>query len=374
MSKQDWIPEEGVDYKNVSYKKIDLGRAKDITGQVFGRYTTLFRVKKGNVKEGTYWLFQCSCGNLSVLSTGNIMSGNNIKCKDCSIEERRDDISGKIFGRLLVLKYLEKGKYLCRCECGTEKPIDKQSLIKGTTVSCGCKRIHLLQLEGQQFGKLKVIGFAYIKNKNSYWKCQCECGKEIIVLGASLTSGNTQSCGCLKKGSRIKDLTGFSFGRLKVLALEKIEDERAFWKCQCQCGEIVTVNSHYLVSGDTKSCGCLKSSYGEELIADILKENNIPFSTQYWFTDCRDKAPFPFDFAIFNENNNLSRLIEYDGEQHFKPIPHWGGEEGLKERQQHDQIKNDYCKAHNIPLVRIPYTELKNLSIKMLLGDEFLVS
>lgn len=31
------------------------------------------------------------------------------------------------------------------------------------------------------------------------WKCQCDCGNEIIVRPDSLTSGHTKSCGCLQK-------------------------------------------------------------------------------------------------------------------------------------------------------------------------------
>lgn len=63
------------------------------------------------------------------------------------------------------------------------------------------------------------------------------------------------------------------------------------------------------------------------------------------------------DFAILDKSQNPKLLIEYDGEQHFKPVKGWGGEEGLKGVQLRDSIKNTYCKDHNIPLLRIPYTE-----------------
>ncbi len=59
-------------------------------------------------------------------------------------------------------------------------------------------------LLNQQFGRLLVIKSA--KNpgtrKNdtaAYWKCRCQCGKEVIIRGYSLTSGKTKSCGCLNK-------------------------------------------------------------------------------------------------------------------------------------------------------------------------------
>lgn len=57
------------------------------------------------------------------------------------------------------------------------------------------------------------------------------------------------------------DLTGRRFGRLTVTGrgLDKISPSRATttWKCQCDCGKMVEVRSRSLISGKTKSCGCL---------------------------------------------------------------------------------------------------------------------
>lgn len=55
----------------------------------------------------------------------------------------------------------------------------------------------LIDLTGQRFGKLTVIERAGTKNKHVTWRCICDCGKETIVKGNSLTSGLTRSCGCL---------------------------------------------------------------------------------------------------------------------------------------------------------------------------------
>jgi len=50
-------------------------------------------------------------------------------------------------------------------------------------------------LINKKFGRLTVLEFA----ENYKWLCKCECGKEKIVYGCSLRSGNTKSCGCLNK-------------------------------------------------------------------------------------------------------------------------------------------------------------------------------
>ena len=66
-------------------------------------------------------------------------------CELCGIEyEKIDNFIGKRFGRLIVIKRVNnKGNnqfYLCKCDCGKEKIIQKYSLIYGKTRSCGCLR------------------------------------------------------------------------------------------------------------------------------------------------------------------------------------------------------------------------------------------
>lgn len=53
-----------------------------------------------------------------------------------------------------------------------------------------------IDLTGERFGRLTVISFAYSKNKQTYWLCRCDCGKEKIIQRSSLLRGETKSCGC----------------------------------------------------------------------------------------------------------------------------------------------------------------------------------
>lgn len=66
----------------------------------------------------------------------------------------------------------------------------------------------------------------------------------------------------------------------------------------------------------------------------------------------------PFDFYIPDYNT----LIEFDGEQHFKPIKYFGGLSAFKVRKRRDDIKTEYAKTHNMMLIRIPYYEFNNIS------------
>ena len=58
---------------------------------------------------------------------------------------------------------------------------------------------------------------------------------------------------------RYNDLSGMFFGRLKVIRENgRTKDRHILWECQCKCGNKVNVSSRELVTGHTKSCGCLQ--------------------------------------------------------------------------------------------------------------------
>jgi hypothetical protein len=91
--------------------------------------------------------------------------------------------------------------------------------------------------------------------------------------------------------------------------------------------------------------------------------------------DKNNTSILEFDFAIFDKENKLKILIEYDGEAHFIPIFPLNGSQEDKEKslliqKENDNRKNIYCKENNINLIRIPYTDKKNINIiiKNILG------
>jgi hypothetical protein len=128
------------------------------------------------------------------------------------------------------------------------------------------------------------------------------------------------------------------------------------WKCRCGiCGNTFTALPAKVNNGHITSCGCRIQSSGEDYVASILTEYKINFVPQYTFDDCKLKYPLRFDFAIMRDDIVIG-LIEYDGKQHFEPIEFFGGIEGFHETKIRDQIKNEYCCSHNIPLIRLHYT------------------
>jgi very-short-patch-repair endonuclease len=112
-------------------------------------------------------------------------------------------------------------------------------------------------------------------------------------------------------------------------------------------------NSHLNGTG----CPKCKQSRGEEKIMRFLKENKINFEYQKSFDDCRNKDKLFFDFYLPNQNI----LIEYDGEQHFYPINHFGGLNRLKKQIINDKIKNNFAESNNYSLLRIKFDQINEI-------------
>lgn len=65
-------------------------------------------------------------------------------------------------------------------------------------------------ISGNVYGRLTAIGFSYKKNGREYWKCKCSCGNDKYVQYYHLLSGHTKSCGCLKNKHSITNKRIFS--------------------------------------------------------------------------------------------------------------------------------------------------------------------
>jgi hypothetical protein len=197
----------------------------------------------------------------------------------------------------------------------------------------------------------------------------CDCGNEVIVATYNLTNHNTQSCGCYQKQrsseASLKSLVGQRFGKLVVS--ERVDNNRfdhVCYKCLCDCGGITIVDANNLRGGYTTSCGCVKSK-GEMKINRWLTTHNITFIPQYSHDNIflsSGRRPF-FDFAIFDNNNKLLCLIEYQGPQHYEYSGYgWDNEENFKQTVRRDEERRHECKRLSIPLYEIPYWEFDNIN------------
>ncbi len=127
-------------------------------------------------------------------------------------------------------------------------------------------------IAGMRFGDLRAIEPTERRCGHSVvWRCEClRCGRECFVSCADLVSGNTKSCGCLRAQGHAKDITDRRFGSL--IARRPTGDVRhgsRVWECVCDCGNVHFTTVRELTQGSTTSCGCYRD---KQHAARLLKK------------------------------------------------------------------------------------------------------
>ena len=128
------------------------------------------------------------------------------------------------------------------------------------------------EIIGVKFGRLTPVEYL----GRSHWRCVCDCGGETVTTYNKLITGHTKSCGCLRHegGKEVRDLTGQRFGRLVAIKeAGRTKQGQAIWLCQCDCGATKSVVSAALTSGLVVSCGCYSR---ENTVRRNLKHGDAP--------------------------------------------------------------------------------------------------
>jgi hypothetical protein len=189
------------------------------------------------------------------------------------------DLTGQKFNMLTAIEISGKttdNRYLwkCVCDCGNFKEVTSQRLQNGDTICCGCRpeTPKKKDLIGSQFGKLTVISVADKIKGRTAWNCICSCGGTTVVTTNSLTTKNTESCGC--ENLQNQDLSGQKFGRITVI--HKFEKQNDHWcyLCNCSCGNECLILGYNLLRNKTKSCGCLRREIASMAAKLKLRELN----------------------------------------------------------------------------------------------------
>lgn len=109
-------------------------------------------------------------------------------------------------------------------------------------------------------------------------------------------------------------------------------------------------------------------SMGIQAIKNFLRANHIKYRQEVTFENCKYKKHLRFDFAIYICEEDFpftpSALIEFDGGQHFKPVHIYdyqneGPEAAFRSLRFRDEIKNQFCRQFQLPLLRIRYDQYK---------------
>lgn len=265
-------------------------------GKTYGYYTILSFAEYRN--HEMFFNCRCVCGTEKVVKLTYLKNGHTVSCgcmrgKHLPRTEK-NDLTGMKFGLFTVLhRDMEATtvapRYICQCECGTVKSVDKYDLKNGVSWHCGCQKEQVqkqaaekysekfrageyekkpVDIIGRRYGKLQVLSKIGdgVASKSSY-VCKCDCGNKTIVRFQNLVNPKgRRSCGC----TEFTDLTGKRFG--KLVALERVSAQEAgkegkyhWWKCQCDCGNTTYATGGNLLNGSTQSCGCLREGPKEDL-------------------------------------------------------------------------------------------------------------
>jgi hypothetical protein len=200
-------------------------------------------------------------------------------------------ITERKFGKLTIHfdGVLTKGsnKFVkCICECGNNTEIMAHKVISGHTKSCGkCNVIRADDLAKMKFRFLRTE-YKHDIHKGSNKKIEwiCDCGTKIMIIAASVISGQTSSCiACSKlRASKILSIKAkrpfrrrdiickseiMKFGNLTMKYPSNISPcsiKKVMWVCDCK--KEATISIVKVVSGHTKSCGKCSVITADELL------------------------------------------------------------------------------------------------------------
>jgi DNA-directed RNA polymerase subunit RPC12/RpoP len=292
-------------------------------------------------------------------------------------------------------KYVNaKTKLVFKCfKCGDSFSVDWSNLSNKTFSGCSiCESSGNKQVG--KFNNLKylnpeiLLDWNYEKNKihpeeltvssgkKVFWKCR-DCSHEWETALNSRTSTSKTSCpNCsgrivseknslsavfpniceewdYSKNNHINPCD-FSFG----------SQVKVFWKCQ-NCGQSWKCS---IASRTSMKTGCPHCSYskGQTKISEFLNSISLKeysdYFQEYRFDSCKNMKTLPFDFYI----PKLNLCIEYNGEQHYRPVQFGGmpiekAKDRFVSQKNRDGIKKKYCYENNLSLLIIPYWEKDNI-------------
>lgn len=321
-------------------------------------------------KKNTQVTYIGKCGHKTESNLNWMLSGDaKLQCELCNHKISDDTIKEFIENKKYKLINIERKKldtiitYISTCKCTvTEKYSD---LIKRTTDICTkCNGTYNYTIDDvREFLENKgcnLISDDYTKTTD-YIEFIGECGHKTKKQFSEIKKRNNFKCS--------------KCGPLKSLELEDIREYLNDIGCTLLstvykgiydkieyiglCGHTVIKDFKGIQKGYGRYCtDCVSNeSHGEKSVIEYCTNNDIIYVKQKKYDDCKNINRLPFDFHL--PEHNL--IIEFDGQDHFKQNGYRGGADKLISRKKNDNIKTEYCLKNNIKLLRISYSELKNI-------------
>ena len=236
------------------------------------------------------------------------------------------DLTGEVFGRWTIIKRTGSNKYgraiwLCKCVCGKEKEISSLFLIGGRSTSCGCyksefsSKKHLIDLTGKRFGKWTIIRrVGSDKNGRAIWFCRCDCGVEKIVDSNHLRNGKSTSCGCYSR--EIHSIECGLFSKRQVYGFYKRNAKRRNIPFELSFNEFIelTQQNCYYCGIEPSNTHISKHNNGDFIYNGLDRKDNTKGYTLSNIVSCCDqcnwaKRDLPYEeFIVW-----INKLATYNG-------------------------------------------------------------
>lgn len=291
----------------------------------FGEWTVIGETPF-NKNAKPYWKCKCSCGSIKDVAQSSLINGSSTKCKECKskLMFKDDKYIGKYFGEIYVIDidkdyYNEKKrrKYICKCSCGYEFSSFPHNLVNLN--KCKFCKEKEKSIVGKTYKRLYI---ADEFKTDEGWKCvcYCSCGNEVVARKGDILSGKTKSCGCL--------VPEMASQRLKTHGLTNTRIHNIWSAMKQRC--YYTKSSHYQSYGakGIKVCDEWKDNFMNFYnwainngYKDNLSIDRIDVNGDYEPTNCR--------WATNEEqanNKTTNRYITYKGET--KTLSEWAKELG----------------------------------------------
>jgi len=386
-------------------------RIQELFNRYYSKYYELIDIKAQNTIRNSIFIFKCKTCGMIIEKEGKYLYKNrhvpkhncylnldyNFKITKKEIEERLKYLKEKFnkdfklinFTREWFLKnFKSRAKTKIILQCNRHPEYTTQTTINNFLNDSGffgCRLCANEKLQKENKMNLKDIQkflnsfpkhfkFPDLKwfqenYKNSYTKFSVYCtkhhylNKHFSIL--RIRNGASPCPFCSKKLLNYEDFlirareihfNQYDYLISKYEWYSNYKNYKTF-KIKIHCKKCNSIFEQKIVNHlDGYGCPFCSASKGERKIQYLLQKYKINFEYQKVIKNNK-KIQFIFDFYLPDYN----LVIEYDGEPHYQKIDFYGGERGLKERQERDRLKDQYCKENNIKLLRIPYWEYENI-------------
>lgn len=226
----------------------------------------------------------------------------------------------------------------------------------------------LKELDAVHHGNITYV--SGYKNKITECKFRCSICGHIWDAKPTMLIAKRYGCPKCKEINSITPLAVMKnnlydahLGRITYVSGYSKMDSMATFKCE-DCGSIFDATPKGLIHRK-QGCRICSQSNGEKYVMSWLEDNigRESFDIQKRFKGLKGVGGGNLSYDFYIPSLNL--CIEYQGEQHYRPVKFYSGQDSkknFKKQQEHDRRKRQYCIDNDIKLLEIKYTEFGNIN------------